>query len=237
MEQSLKTLLGEAIEPYDNETIKPGVICSTTVPYVPPKCNVIEPLSYNTASPQSKQYQFLSMEYTQVRKYLVGKKAPHFELGTRSDEIVLAYITKLRPVVILTPCLTGELSGFPAHFRNCVLYAPLYTIVDEEGNIKKGYNPQAVKGIVTLKYRSAFPIPTSPFLKSRICTLILDRIQPVQICALSCLHLKIRNKWLAYIREWTRFYATGRLAERKTPEKKETVAEYLDGVIEVLSDI
>lgn len=236
MDQNLKTLLGEAIEPYDSEAIKPGVVCTTIVPFVPQNCHVIEPLSFNSASSESRKYQLLSMEYTQVGRYLDGSRPPHVELGVRSNEAVVACKMKLRPVVVLTPCLTGDLSGFPAHFRNCVLYAPLYTLVDEDGNVKRSYNSEAVRGIATLKYPSAFPVPTAPFIKSRISALMLNRIQPAQLRSLSCLRLRVRNRWLAYIREWVRFYATGRLGERKKPGAKEALAQYLDDVRAVLSD-
>ncbi|MBL7187137.1 MAG: hypothetical protein ISS70_12525 [Phycisphaerae bacterium] len=238
MEQNLKTLLGEAIEPHKSETIKPGTICSTVIPFLllPQKCNVIESLSPDPASPKSRQYQLRSMDYKQLRRYMRGSRPPSYEMGIRSDEAVLGYKVKLRPVVVLTPCLAGERSGFPSHFRNCVLCAPLYTIVDEEGNVKTSYNEDVVRGIVALKYRSAFPIPTSPYMSSHVSALILDRIQPTQVRSLSCCGLRVRNKWLAYIREWVRFYATGRLGEEKKSGTKETLAQYLDGVRAVLSD-
>ena len=236
MEQNLKTLLGEAIEPYDSEIIKPGVICYTTVPYVPQKCDVIEPLSYDTASHKSKQYKLSSMGHKQLQSYLYGSKLPNYELGIRSNEILLAYRVKLRPIVVMTPCLSGKLSGFPSYLRYCVLCAPLYTLVDIDGNLRQSYNPNVIKGIVALKYSLAFPILTSPYMNSKISALMLNRIQPAQVCALSRPHLKVRNKWLAYIREWIRFYATGRLGEKKKPESKETVAQFLDGVRAVLSD-
>lgn len=228
MEQNLKSLLGDALEPYGGELVKPGVICYTIVPFIPKKLNVVEPLSYNPASAESRKYQFLSMELTQLGPYLDGTKPPHVELGVHSNEVVLAYKAKLRPVVVLTPCLTEETQGFPSHFKNCVLCAPLYTLVDEDNILNPGYNEKAIYGIVALKYRSVFPVPTHPYLKSQICSLRFDRILPARINCLSKLETKMNSKWLAYIREWIRFYATGKLVETQLPASRRKHAELLN---------
>lgn len=228
MEQNLKSLLGDALEPYGGEVVKPGVICHTIVPFIPKKLNVVEPLSYNPASAEASKYQLLSMELTQLGPYLDGTKPPHIELGVRSNEVVLAYKTKMRPVVVLTPCLPEETQGFPSHFKNCVLCAPLYTLVDKDNILNPHYNAKAVYGIVALKYRSVFPVPTHPYLKSRICGLRLDRILSARINCLSRPKTKVTNNWLAYIREWIRFYATGKLVETQLSTSRRKQTELLD---------
>jgi len=227
MEQNLKTLLtGEPIEEYKGDTIQPGVICYTVIPFIPKKYHVIEPLSYDPASARSRQYQLLSMEFRQLRPYLDGDKPPHAEIGVRSDEIVLAYKAKARPIVILTPCFLENIRGFPAHFRNCLLCAPLYTLIDKYNTLDSHYNPDVIRSIVALKYPFIFPLPTYPYLPSKICALRFDRIVPVRLNCLSKPSAKITDRWFTYIYEWIRFYATGKLIDTKATENRK-VAELL----------
>ena len=95
--------------------------------------------------------------------------------------------------------------------------------------MKYRYNPQAIKGVVALKYPFAFPLPTHPYLKSRISAIRLDRIMPSRLNCLSKLKIKVSDRWLTYIYEWIHFYATGKLTHKqKTTDEKEETAELLD---------
>jgi|GEM_PF-2025512 len=228
MDQNLRTLLtGEPIEPYEGDNVIPGVICYTIVPYVPKAIHVIEPLSYDPASADSRKYQLLSMGFPQLGPYLDGAKPPHAEPGVRSNEVVLAYKVKARPAVVLTPRFSGEENGFPAHFSNCVLCAPLYSLVDENNIMNTTYNPKAIRGVVALKYTIAFPLPTYPYLKSRLCAVRFDRILPARLNCLSKPKAKVTDRWFAYIYEWIHFYATGKLIHKQKTIEKEETAELL----------
>ena len=196
MEQSLKTLLGNSIEPYAGDTIKPGVICATAIPYVGNKFSVIRPLSYNPADTSSDKYQLMEIPYKELCSGTEGmSKLPHMGLGLRSDEDFLVCKVKKRPVIVLSPCLSRpDAKGFPKHYANRILCAPLYTIEDSSGKSKIGYNPEAVQNIKALKYPWVFPIPGPPHLDSVMSALRLDDIQPVHMHRLFNTKKKLTRK-------------------------------------------
>ncbi len=229
MEQSLKSLLeGNSVEPCSMGTVKPSVICYTIVPYFQDKFHIIEPLSYDPATPESRKYRLVSKNFTQIRSYIDGSsKPPHMELGIRSTEAPIVYKVKMRPVVVLTSCLPTETAGIPKHFRHCILCVPLYTLVDENNEVNRNYNPQAIQAITALQYRSIFPLPTSPYLKSKLCGLRLDRIQPTHINCLSEPLAQVTDRWFAFIWEWVHFYATGRLIDEKRSAEKAEIGKTL----------
>lgn len=213
MDKNLRILLGgEPVVSCTSKAIKPGVICNTILPYIPKFFHIVEPLSSDSASPDSRKYSLISMDYAPLVSYLTSpKKPPYFEFGVQSDETVLIYKVKIRPVIVLTHCLPEEEKGFPSHFKGCVLCAPLYTLVDEDGIMNSNYNKAAIDGITALKYRRVFPLPTHPFLKSQISALRLDQTQPVRAKYLSNPIAQVPNRWLGFIREWFYFYGTGKL--------------------------
>ncbi len=229
MDQNLRTLLeGEPVEVCNNATIKPGVICSTIIPQIPNIFPIIEPLSCDTSSPNSRKYSILSMDYRPLVSYLTNPdKPPHFELGVRSDEAVVAYKVKIRTVLVLTHKLSEEDRGFPSHFKNCILCAPLYTLVEKDGRIKPSYNPLAVQNIVALKYRRVFPLPGYSLLNSQISALRLDQVQPVRVKYLSKPIAKVGDKWLGFIREWIHFYGTGKLRNKYLRDAREYLLDLM----------
>jgi hypothetical protein len=155
-------------------------------------------------------------------------------MGLRSDEACIIYKIKVRPVVVLTRLLTEETAGCPPHFKNCLLCAPLYTLVDKDNFLKISYNPTTIQEIVALKYRSVFPLPTYPCLDSRISALRFDLIQPVRNSSLSKPLGKVTDRWFAFICEWVRFYATGRLIDENRSAEKAEVGKTLHAARELL---
>jgi hypothetical protein len=236
MEQNLKNLLeGNSVEPCGDGTIKPSVICYTIVPYFQGEFHIIEPLSYDPAAPESRKYRLVSKNFAQMRSYVSGSsKPPHRELGIRSTEAPIVYKVKMRPVVVLTSCLPKEMPGIPSHFKDCVLCAPLYTFVDENNEVNQNYNPRAIQAITALQYRSFFPLPTSPYLKSKLCGLRLDRIQPTHIDCLSEPLAQVTDKWFAFIWEWIHFYATGKLIDESRLAEKAEIGKTLYAARELL---
>jgi len=240
MEQNLQNLLnGESVERYEGENIQPGVICFTVFPFVPKRnLQIITPLSTNPASPDSRKYRLLSKDFEQLRDELNQSKVPpHYELGLRRNEVILAVKAKDRPVVVLSPVLSSEeTSGFPPHFKGCVLCAPLYTLVDGSNRINPNYSPGVVNGVIALKYSVMFPVITCPYLGSRVSGLRLDRIMPVRTEFLHKTQCKVTDKWFDYICAWVRFYATGQLTEEQRPEGEETIGELLTAARELLAE-
>jgi hypothetical protein len=220
MDQNLKELLtGEPIEPYDGDCIERGLICYAVVPFVPRNISLIEPLEYDSASTASGKYHLLQMDYSQLPLYLEKTHPPHKELGMRSDEALVAYKVKRRPIIVLTPPL-GKVKGFPQYLRSSVLCAPLHTIVEEDDSLKVGYNPKVIQEIVSLKFASVFPLPTKPFLKGKISAVMLEHIFPAHLSCLTKPKHKVSNRWFSYIYEWICFYATGKLADGREIAKE-----------------
>jgi hypothetical protein len=238
MIQSLKALLqGEPIEPYNGGQVKPGAVCWAVVPYVQTEFQVIRPVSYNPASADSSKYSLTSKTVKHICTGTDGAaKLPHAALGLRSTEDLVACKVKKRPVVVLTECVNQEDQGFPAHFRGCVLCAPLFTLVDEDGFEKTGYGAQVISRIVALQYRRVFPLPTQPHLDSVLCAIRLDRIASIHVSCLSVPELKISSRWLTFIREWVHYYATGRLRERPRSSGKESWGELLSTAQSLLAE-
>lgn len=238
MIQSLKTLLqGEPVEPYTGGQIKPGAVCWAVVPYVQTEFQVIRPLSYDPASADSNKYSLTSKTVKQVCSGTNGAaKLPHVALGLRSTEDLVACKVKKRPVVVLTASLSQEDQGFPGHFRGCVLCAPLFTLVDEDGYERTGYSEQVINRIVALQYRRVFPLPTHPHLDSVLCAIRLDRIASIHVSCLSVPELKIGSRWLTFIREWVHYYAIGRLRERPRSSGKESWGELLSTAQSLLGE-
>ncbi len=238
MMQNLKTLLqGEPVESYSGGQIKPGALCWAIVPYVLTEFQIIRPLSYDPASEDSNKYSLTSKTVKQVCAGTDdAAKLPHAVLRVRSTEDLVACKVKRRPVVVLTSCLSQEDQGFPSHFRDCVLCAPLFTLVDEDGTEKPGYGEQVINRIVALQYRRVFPLPTHPHLGSQLCAVRLDRITPVHVNCLSVPELKISSRWLTFIREWVRYYATGRLVEQPRPSGRESWGELLSTAQSLLGE-
>jgi hypothetical protein len=234
MDQNLITLLGESIEPYQADTPKPSVICCAPVPNVPTLFNILEPLSYDPVSANARKYQLVTGDYRSLCSYIKRPdKLPHFELGLRSDEACIIYKIKVRPVVVLTWPLTEEAKGCPSHFKNCLLCAPLFTLVDKDNFLKPTYNPKTIDEIIALKYRSFFPLPTHPYLESRISGLRLDRIQPTRIECLSKPIAKVTDNWFAFIWEWIHFYVTGKLIDDNRLAEKVEIGKTLNAAREV----
>jgi hypothetical protein len=229
MEQSLKTLLGNPIEPYTGDIIKPGVICTAAIPYVGDRFNVIRPLSYDTADTSSDKYQLTEVPYKELCTGTDGmSKLPHIGLGLRSGEDFLVCKVKKRPVIVLSqPLSKPEVKGFPKHFTHRILCAPLYTIVDGGSKRNINYSKETVQNIVALKYPWVFPIPGFPYLNSVMNALRLDTIQPVHMRCLFNTKIKLTRKWLAFVREWIRFFGTGNLAANKIAQFLATARELL----------
>ena len=238
MIQNLKALLqGEPVEPYNGGQVKPGAVCWAIVPYVHTEFHVIRALSSDPASADSNKYSLMSKTAKQVCSDSDGEvKLPHAALSLRSTEDLVACKVKKRPVVVLTACLSEEDKGFPAHFRDCVLCAPLFTLVDADGFEKPGYGEQVISRIAALQYRRVFPLPTHPHLDSWLCAIRLDRIASIHVSCLSTPELKISGRWLTFIREWVRYYATGHFGERMRPGGKENWGELLSAAQSVLAE-
>lgn len=239
MIQSLKTLLqGQPVESYSGGQIKPGALCWGVVPYVlRTDFQVIRPLSYDPASQDSGRY---SLSSTTLQQLCAGPKdaakLPQAALGLRSSEDILACKVKRRPVIVLTSCLSQEDQGFPSHFRDCVLCAPLFTLVDKDGFERTGYDEEVISRIVALQYRRVFPLPTDPHLGSQLCAVRLDRIAPIHVTCLSMAGLRVSSRWLTFIREWVRYYATGRLAEHPRASGKGGWGEILSAAQSLLAE-
>lgn len=238
MEQNLKTLLDcEFFESYDGETPAPGTVCRAVFPFIPQKkFSIIEPLSTDPCSPDSRKYRLFSKGFAELRADLANSRMPpHYELGLRSNEVAVVIKAKSRPVIVLTPLLSDdETTGFPSHFKNCVLCVPLYTLVYENNEMNPSYDPMTIQSITALKYRAIFPVLPQPYLESRISGLRLDRIHPIRAEFLSKPECKATSKCFAFICAWIRFYATGRLAGKPKPPEKETPAELLGAARELL---
>jgi hypothetical protein len=210
----LDFLGGPAIE-QGGEGVSLGALFYAPVPYVANKFSVIRPGSYDPVAVDSARYRVREVKINQLCMNL-----PHKELGIRSCEDLLVTVVTRRPVVALTlPLTKGDGKGFPSHFRDTVLCAPLYTIVDEDNAIKQTYNARVVHEIAALKYREVFPIPSRP-LKAVMSALRLDRVQPFHVDALVPVELRLTRKWVAYVRDWVQFYAMGRLGASSAKGEK-----------------
>ncbi|MBW8042325.1 MAG: hypothetical protein FVQ85_20325 [Planctomycetes bacterium] len=237
MEQNLRDLLGEPFEQYAGDNIVPGLVCLAIVPYQLRTLHVVRPLSYNSASPSSAAYKLSKINFEQLTQRANGmNRLPHVELSLRSDEDLVVYKVKIRPVIVLSPRLPEKAKGLPSYFAYSVLCVPLYTLVDKDGFPKRGYNLVAAEKIAALQCRQFFPIPSRTYLDSAISFLRLDNIQAANRNILRSKQIKLTKRWLAFIRVWIRFYATGKLAEEQIPERERKTAEFLNTVKELLSE-
>ena len=233
MDQNLKTLLGQPIEEYTGETIKPGLICYTVVPYIHDTFTVVRPVSYDSAS---QDYSNLNITTTDNFKELCDN-LPHTNLSLRSDEELLVSKIKKRPVVVLSHELARvDSRGFPPHYKKTVLCAPLFTLIDSYGAYRTSYNSSVIRNVTALKYSFVFPIPGQPYLNSKISGLRMDRIHSVHTNCLKISNKKITRRWLGFIREWVRFYGTGRLTGNAKHSGNNKIAEYLQEARELLLD-
>ena len=231
MDQNLKTLLGPPIEEYKGDTIKPGVICSTVVPYIHDNFTVVRPASYDSTS---QDYNNLNITTTSDYRTLCDN-LPHINLSLRSDEDFLVCKVKKRLVVILSHELArADGSGFPPHYKETVLCAPLFTLIDSDDNYRTSYNYRAINNVAALKYSFIFPIPGQPFLDSKISGLRMDRIHSVHTNCLRRPNKKLTRRWLGFIREWIRFYGTGRLVGNTKVSGNKKIAEFLHVAREAL---
>jgi hypothetical protein len=65
----------------------------------------------------------------------------------------------------------------------------------------------------------------------------LDRIVPIHVSCLSVPELRISSRWLTFIREWVRYYATGRFGEGARPSGKESWGELLSTAQSLLAEV
>jgi hypothetical protein len=228
MIQNLTTLLNDSgIEAYNDKVIKPGVICRALVPYVPQKYDLVEPPSYDPASGEDCRYKIVNRTFNEVCDTLTDKRrAPYAALGIYSDEVLVVDKTKLRPVVVLGHCIKEEQKSFPKHFKDCLICAPLYTLVYPDSTMKQDYNPETVENVVALQYRSTFPVPSGIDLDSQVSMVRFDRIMPIRETCLTKPKSRLTKKWFAFICVWLNFFATGKLS-LTAPSYMEQVCEDL----------
>jgi len=237
MEQHLRYLLGEPFEQYTGGDIIPGLVCDAIVPFHLHTLHVVRPLSYDSVSSSSDIFKLLKIDFKQISEGVDGmNRLPHVELNLRSNEDLVVYRVKVRPIIVLSPRLPEEAKGLPSYFAYSTLCVPLYTLVDKDGFPKAGYNVTAAEKIAALQCRSFFPVLTGTYFDSAISFLRFDCIQATNRRFLHSKKIKLTRKWLAFIRVWIRFYATGKLLQGQLPKRENKVAKHLNTVRELLTE-
>jgi hypothetical protein len=202
MENNLIALLEEPFEETGHAMILPGTIALSVVPFVEERYRTIRPCSNDPANPDFNK---LAMKPTSYSDLCDSERPPNHNLGLRSDEDLLVYRVKKRPVVVLSPQLK-KAKGMPSHIEGCVLCAPIFTLADSDGMIKKEYTNEAAMKIFGLQCTQLFPLPGRGVLRSEVSIIRLDRIHAAHANRLISIKYRLTKRWRRYMSEWLRLY-------------------------------
>ncbi len=236
MSDDLTDILGPAYASYPGQSVKPGVRCGAVIPYVMKKCYTIRPVDPDPSSSEHQRYRLSQKHPAELATASQeGWQLPFKDLNLDTDEDLLVVKVKRRPVVVLSRAVVDERKADSSKFQDSFWCVPSYTLVDDFNHPQ--FEISFIEDVKALSYKCCFPLPYDPHLHDREAMLRLDHTQPIPRHLLKPFNQRLSKEWTLYLKEWARFYITGRLGDDDSNKNPNSIASALGAAREALMEV